>query len=141
MAIEKFSGTDPQLYKLVAPLVMSPTILRQNNNYPFKTSRHHVWFIFIENHTVSGFIPVETKARYVTIDNYYISGDNVEILAQMIDQVVNTFKEEYPIYSVTHTRHASVFQKKGFSIVKKWKLYVKMKWDEDEDENGSKECI
>lgn len=48
MKIEKFSGTDPQLYKLVAPLVMSPGILRQNNNYPFKTSIHHIWFVTTE---------------------------------------------------------------------------------------------
>ena len=111
MKIEKFSGTDPQLYKLVAPLVMSPGILRQNNNYPFKTS----------------------------IDNYYISGDNAKLLSQMIDKVVTTFGEDYPIYSVTHTRHVNIFQEKGFSPVKEWKLYVKMEWKGDE--NNPKECI
>ena len=120
---------------------MSPGILRQNNNYPFKTSIHHIWFVSVEGNTVLGFIPVEIKTHNVIINNYYISGDEPHLLAQMLTQVIDTFKDEYPIYSVTHTRHASVFQKKGFSIVKKWKLYVKMKWDEDEDENGSKECI
>ena len=30
-------GTDKQLYKIVAPLVMDPEVLKMNNNYPFKT--------------------------------------------------------------------------------------------------------
>ena len=139
MKIEKFSGTDPQLYKLVAPLVMSPGILRQNNNYPFKTSIHHIWFVTTENNTVQGFIPVEIKAHNVTIDNYYISGDNAKLLSQMIDKVVTTFGEDYPIFSVTHTRHVNIFQEKGFSPVKEWELYVKMEWKGDE--NNPKECI
>jgi hypothetical protein len=42
MKIMTLQGTDKLLYELVAPLVMNPAILRQNNNYPFKTSRF-VW--------------------------------------------------------------------------------------------------
>lgn len=139
MKIEKISGTDPQLYRLVAPLVMSPAILRQNNNYPFKTSIHHVWFVSTDLNTVQGFIPVEIKAHNVTIDNYYISGDNPKLLSQMIDKITDTFGRDYPIYSVTHTRHINIFQEKGFSIVKEWKLYVKMEWKGDDD--SSKKCI
>jgi uncharacterized membrane protein len=45
MKIMTLQGTDKLLYELVAPLVMNPAILRQNNNYPFKTSRSHVWYI------------------------------------------------------------------------------------------------
>ena len=44
MEIEKLGGTTERLYRLVAPLVMKPCILRENNNYPFKTSMHHIWF-------------------------------------------------------------------------------------------------
>ena len=35
MIVEKLPGTDARLYALVAPLVMSVPIIRQNNNYPF----------------------------------------------------------------------------------------------------------
>lgn len=139
MKIERFPGTDPRLYQLVAPLVMSPGILRQNNNYPFKTSIHHTWFVAIENNTVQGFIPVEIKRHNVTINNYYISGDDSRILASMLDQIIETFKEEYPIYSITLTRHVNTFQEKGFSPVKEWKRYVKMKWEDDEC--SQEECI
>lgn len=29
-------GTDKQLYKIVAPLVMDPEVLKMNNNYPLR---------------------------------------------------------------------------------------------------------
>ena len=41
MTVEKLDGTSPRLYALVAPLVMRRSVLRQNNNYPFWTSRSH----------------------------------------------------------------------------------------------------
>lgn len=53
------AGTDKLLYELVAPLVMNPAILRQNNNYPFKTSRSHVWYIAFHETAVVGFMPVK----------------------------------------------------------------------------------
>ena len=40
----RLNGVDARLYPLVGPLVMNPAILRQNNNYPFKTlSLIHIW--------------------------------------------------------------------------------------------------
>lgn len=36
--IIQLQGTDKRLYELVAPLVMNPDILKQNYNYPFRTS-------------------------------------------------------------------------------------------------------
>ena len=49
--IMKLNGTDKQLYKLVAPLVMDPEVLKMNNNYPFKTTdkfkrEKSGWFYF-----------------------------------------------------------------------------------------------
>ena len=77
MEIEKLGGTTERLYRLVAPLVMKPCILRENNNYPFKTSMHHIWFIAIEEERVVGFMPVEIKDKYAVINNYYIMPDNI----------------------------------------------------------------
>ena len=59
MKIMTLQGTDKLLYELVAPLVMNPAILRQNNNYPFKTSRSHVWYIAFHETAVVGFMPVK----------------------------------------------------------------------------------
>ena len=57
--IIQLQGTDKRLYELVAPLVMNPEILKQNYNYPFRTSEDLVWFVAVDKKTVIGFIPVE----------------------------------------------------------------------------------
>ena len=70
MTIEKLDGTSPRLYTLVAPLVMRRSVLRQNNNYPFWTSRSHTWFVAWEGETVFGFIHVEiTDGGVAKINN------------------------------------------------------------------------
>lgn len=77
MTIEKLDGTSPRLYTLVAPLVMRRSVLRQNNNYPFWTSRSHTWFVAWEGENVYGFVPVEiTDSGIARINNYYVSGDD-----------------------------------------------------------------
>ena len=45
--IVQLHGTDKKLYELVAPLVMSPEVLKQNYNYPFRksTSGLLLWII------------------------------------------------------------------------------------------------
>ena len=45
MEVISLHGTDDRLYELVSRLVMNPEILRQNNNYPFKTSNGHTWYL------------------------------------------------------------------------------------------------
>ncbi|MFR4038051.1 MAG: hypothetical protein ACLTZT_09805 [Butyricimonas faecalis] len=74
MDIEKLHGTDPRLYQLVAPLVMSIPVLRYNNNYPFKTSAHHKWLVATDKGVVQGFMPIDMKSTGACIDNYYVSG-------------------------------------------------------------------
>ena len=36
MKIRQIEDNDPELYSLIAPLVMNPKVLKSNNNYPFK---------------------------------------------------------------------------------------------------------
>ena len=43
--IVQLHGTDKKLYELVAPLVMSPEVLKQNYNYPFRTSEELLLWI------------------------------------------------------------------------------------------------
>ena len=45
MKIECFQGDDEKLYQKIARLVMDPTVLKENNNYPFKTSENYRWFV------------------------------------------------------------------------------------------------
>ena len=53
--IIQLQGTDKRLYELVAPLVMNPEILKQNYNYPFRTSEDFVWFVAVDKKKVIGF--------------------------------------------------------------------------------------
>ena len=76
MDIISLKGTEDKLYELVARLVMSPAVLRQNNNYPFKTTPQYTWHIALDGNTVVGFIPVKSTDTGPYIDNYYIKETN-----------------------------------------------------------------
>lgn len=126
MTIEKIEGTSQKLYALVAPLVMRRSVLRQNNNYPFYTSRSHTWLVAVEGNAAIGFIPIEISGQCAKINNYYISSDDEELLSLMLQEAIQLFGEQYTLQSVTQVRHVPVFESNGFSPVKEWKLYTKM---------------
>ena len=128
MKIEKLRGTEQRLYELVAPLVMRSSVLRQNNNYPFKTSPQYLWFVAVKAGQVLGFIPVEVKDKIALINNYYLSGDDTFLLNAILQEVIISFGQEYKLQSVTHTHHLPVFQENGFDVIRTWKLYVKMEY-------------
>ena len=127
MKIERLAGTDSRLYERVAPLVMNPEVLKQNNNYPFKTSDGYVWFVALDDEgKVRGFMPVEIRKDNVVINNYYVEGDDADVLGGLIDSVWKEFGENYAVRAVVHLRHAGVFAKKRFDVTKEWTLYKKM---------------
>lgn len=124
--IIQLQGTDSKLFKLVAPLVMDPNVLRKNNNYPFKTAKNYVWFVAIGNKRVIGFIPVELRGNSAIINNYYVDEEQEEVLPLLISSAVLGIDAERKLSSVTLTEHRSVFEKQGFKVEKEWKRYVKM---------------
>mgnify|MGYP003106092858 CR=1 FL=1 len=113
--IIQLQGTDKRLYELVAPLVMNPEILKQNYNYPFRTSEDFVWFVAVDKKKVIGFIPVESNNE-----------DTLKLLLEKVISETNTSKE---LTSVTFMEHSSLFKDLGFSEEKIWTRYVKMKKD------------
>lgn len=134
MRIEKFGGTDERLYQSVAKLVMNPEVLRQNNNYPFKTSIHHIWFVAFDEELVIGFMPVEVKNKSIIINNYYIPEENETVLPALLEETVQYFTEEYELLSVSQRRDMVVFQEKNFEVTREWKLYVKMVYRKPQDD-------
>ena len=129
MTVEKLDGTSPRLYALVAPFVMRRSVLRQNNNYPFWTSRSHTWCVAWEGEIVFGFVPVEiTDCGIAKINNYYVSGDDPRLIARFLQEIVRCYHRDYTIRSVTLTRHAEVFRAEGFVPVREWKEYVAMEY-------------
>lgn len=128
--IMKLHGTDKQLYKLVAPLVMDPEVLKMNNNYPFKTSEKFVWFVAVSGKSVVGFIPVEQRGNTAIINNYYIGKNQDEALTLLLVDVVAAFTGDKSLVAVVQTDHQEFFVKQGFIVEKAWKRYVKMWRDE-----------
>lgn len=122
----QLQGTESKLYRLVAPLVMDPDVLRRNNNYPFKTTENYVWFVAINGKLVVGFIPVELRGKTAIINNYYVDEKEEEVLPLLISEVVAALGAEKKLSSVTLTEHRSVFEEQGFTVEKEWKRYVKM---------------
>ena len=61
MKIRQIEDNDPELYSLIAPLVMNPKVLKSNNNYPFKNFSGTVWYIAMEDSDISGFMPFEEE--------------------------------------------------------------------------------
>lgn len=130
MNILKLQGLDGRLFDLVAPLVMNPAVLRQNNNYPFKTTRNHVWYIAMDEQRVLGFMPVKMTLTNNCIDNYYISGDNSSVIEVLLDRIIHDFSSDGSLVAVVHERHVEDFSMKNFIPRVEWKKYVKMRYHE-----------
>ncbi len=125
--ILQLKGTDKRLYQLVAPLVMNPEVLKQNYNYPFRTSENYNWFIASESRQVVGFIPVECKKYECVINNYYIKGKSSETLKRLLEKVIAEVDEEKYLTAVCFLEDCDVFKEMGFTEEKVWTRYVKMK--------------
>lgn len=123
-------GTDKQLYKIVAPLVMDPEVLKLNNNYPFKTTDKFTWFIAASGKHVVGFLPVERRGKEAIINNYYMGKDQEEALSLLLVDAIAAFDTDKTLIAVVQIQHQPVFEKHGFIVEKAWKLYVKMRRDE-----------
>ena len=119
--IVQLHGTDKKLYELVAPLVMSPEVLKQNYNYPFRTSEA------LDNKHVVGFVPVEHKKYECVINNYYIKERNVDTLKLLLEKVLEKQGEESSLTAVSFVEDRDVFSELGFLEDKVWTRYVKMK--------------
>ena len=130
MNILKLQGLASRLFNLVAPLVMSPAVLRQNNNYPFTTTRNHVWYIAVNEGLVLGFMPVKMTLMNNCIDNYYISGDNPTVIEGIVDRIIHDFSSDGSLVAVVHKRHVEGFSTKGFIPYFEWKKYIKMRYHE-----------
>ena len=118
---------DKKLYELVAPLVMSPEVLKQNYNYPFRTSEEYEWFVALDNKHVVGFVPVEHKKYECVINNYYIKERNVDTLKLLLEKVLEKQGEESSLTAVSFVEDRDVFSELGFLEDKVWTRYVKMK--------------
>ncbi|MBR2606995.1 MAG: hypothetical protein IKC70_03600 [Bacteroidaceae bacterium] len=128
MEIINLGGTDKRLYELVAPLVMNPAVIRQNNNYPFKTLSKYIWYLAIDNDGVVGFIPLKPAKNGYCIDNYYVKGDDKEIIGTLLDNIITDLCGSFVLTAVVHKRHVKDFIENGFITFLELKNYHKMEY-------------
>lgn len=127
MNILRLHGTDEELYKLVAPLVMDYRVIKHNLGFPFRTSGKYTWFIATDDEGhVLGFMPVEKKAGGPIINNYYVADNNEEVLEGLLQAVVNDNSLPAPLSAMAFIRDGKLFQRYGFETHKEWKRYFKM---------------
>lgn len=126
MEIIRLNGTEKQLYDMVAPLVMDPVVIRQNNGYPFKTSKDFVWYIAVGGGGIEGFVPLKRIAEGKLIDNYYVHEDNKETLGQLLEAIISEAGSGANLKATVQKRHVETFRKHGFETVIEWKKYDKM---------------
>jgi len=99
-------------------------VLRQNNNYPFKTTPQHTWYICLEEGVVTGFMPAKVSGNGLYIDNYYISDDNPEVLDGLIGYILSS--TDRPVTALCHKRHTNAFRLRGFMTCTVFAQYNKM---------------
>lgn len=124
MKILRLNGTDKKLYALVAPLVMNPAVIRQNNNYPYKTSSKYMWHLMVEKDEVIGFIPLKPTLNGYCIDNYYYKLDTPEIFEKLLDDVLEAGHEE--LTATAHKCDVKAFTKRGFTLLTELSKYSKL---------------
>lgn len=125
--IKQLHGTEEELYRLVAPLVMNPAVLKQNYNFPFRTSEHFQWFVGLDGEgQVAGFVPVECKRTEHVINNYYVRGKDPDVLSALLACVLQAFPDKW-LAAVSFVEDAELFSSLGFVAEKTWTRYVKMR--------------
>ncbi len=134
MEIIRFDGIDKGLYELVAPVVMNPAVLRQNNNYPFKTTFRYVWHVAVEDVAVMGFMPLKPSSSGICIDNYYIRDDDAVVADALLESAVKECAHSGELSALVHKRHVELFSRRGFRTVLEWKNYDKMKYNAVRDD-------
>lgn len=124
----KFEGTDEQLYRMVAPLVMDPKVLKQNNNFPFRTGKNFTWFVATDGQEVKGFMPVEQKREGWLINNYYVQNHDAAVLSKLLKTVVKAWNKETPLHAVVLVKDQPLFEELHFTPLIVWTRYVKMSY-------------
>lgn len=125
-----FEGKSPELYLAVGRLILSPACLRENNNYPYKSSRMFTWHVLYQEENVVAFMPVEKKIDGgYKIDNYYATPDRErgnQLLKLLKSVIKETGNETSPLRATVQKRDAGIFKYMNFITIRETKLYAMM---------------
>lgn len=128
MKIRQIEDNDPELYSLIAPLVMNPKVLKSNNNYPFKNFSGTVWYIAMEDSDISGFMPLKKNNTGFHIDNYYIRDNDPNTIDGLLDSITEDISADVILTALVHKRHINDFRRNHFSTIKELTNYDMMQY-------------
>ena len=110
LKVRIFEGKSPELYLAVGHFVLSPAYLRENNNYPYKSSRMFTWHVLYHEDQVVAFMPVERKLDGgYKIDNYYATPDRErgnQLLKLLKSVIKESGDETSPLRATVQKRDA-----------------------------------
>lgn len=124
------NGRSPELYMAVGHLVLNPACLRENYNYPYKTSRMFTWYLLYHEEKVVAFMPVERRiGGSCKIDNYYAASgrERGSQLMKLLKNVVREIGDEHPSLQATvQKRDVGIFAYFRFITLRETTRYAMM---------------
>ncbi|MDR1683053.1 MAG: hypothetical protein LBS25_06670 [Candidatus Symbiothrix sp.] len=120
--ILKLKGTDKLLFSLVGPMVMTPAVLAANDNYPFRTTEKHVWYVAVRGKkNVLGFLSVVNN----TIGNDYVN-KNLKLLEALLNQAITDQPKGSTLYFMAGKNELPLLEEMGFLIDKETVNYTRV---------------
>lgn len=143
LTVRIFGGQSPDLYPAIGYLVLSPACLRENNNYPYKSSRMFTWHVLYHEDRVVAFMPVERRIDGShKIDNYYATParERGNQLLRLLKSVIKeTGDETSPLRATVQKRDAGIFKYMNFITIRETKLYAMMELVRIGSESGKQD--
>jgi hypothetical protein len=120
--IIKINGSDQRLHRLIGPLVTNPEVLACNDNYPFKNTDDHVWYIALkQNRTVAGFLSLKKS----TISNDFVHND-LDLLELLIEKALSDLPKGIIVRFLAGKEELPLMEQLGFQISKEGVKYYRM---------------
>ena len=129
MRIRRIRDDEPELYRLIAPSVMNPKVLKSNNNYPFKNFSGTVWYVAMGDGDISGFMPLKRNNTGFHIDIYYISDDDPSVIDSLLDSLTEAMNNgKFSLTALVHKRHVRDFRRNHFNTTIELSEYDMMQY-------------
>lgn len=136
-------GKSSELYLAVGRFVLSPACLRENNNYPYKSSRMFTWHVLYHEDRVVAFMPVERKpGGDYKIDNYYATPDRErgnQLLKLLKSVIKETGDGTFPLRATVQQRDTGIFKYMNFVTIRETRLYAMMELARTGSESGKQD--
>jgi hypothetical protein len=130
MIMEILQGTEKRLYDLVAPLVLNPSVIRQNGGFAFKTTPKHTWIVSVaEDGNCVGFLPIQIKNNICKVNNYYIKNRNEDVFSSLLKKALEYAKKQKfeALDIIAQTEDYPTIQRHGLSPETKFVNYTRFR--------------